>query len=97
MLSRLACEAPARNWRGLGAASQTAEGIVAARKSLLGGAAGRLNALSPLATLARGYAVARDPKGKALTSTRQFRVGLEFELLLHDGRVGASATDVEGA
>jgi exodeoxyribonuclease VII large subunit len=74
--------------------NQMAEGIVAGRKSLLGAAAGRLNALSPLATLARGYAVARDPKGKALTSARQFRPGLRFELLLHDGSVGASATDV---
>jgi exodeoxyribonuclease VII large subunit len=75
--------------------SQTAEGIVAARRSLLSGTAGRLHALSPLATLARGYAVARDPKGTALTSTRQFRSGLEFELLLHDGTVGANATEVE--
>jgi len=74
--------------------TQTAEGIVATRKSLLAGAAGRLNALSPLATLSRGYAVARDPKGTALTSTRQFRVGLKFELLLHDGKVGADATEV---
>jgi exodeoxyribonuclease VII large subunit len=75
--------------------TQTAEGIVVARRSLLGGAAGRLNALSPLATLARGYAVARDSKGKALTSTRHFRAGLGFELLLHDGKVGADARDVE--
>jgi exodeoxyribonuclease VII large subunit len=74
--------------------NQTAEGIVATRKSLLGAAAGRLHALSPLATLSRGYAVARDPKGKALTSTQHFRAGLGFELLLHDGRVGAEATGV---
>jgi exodeoxyribonuclease VII large subunit len=77
--------------------AQTAEGIVAARRSFLGATAGRLNALSPLATLARGYAVARDSKGKALTSTRQFRAGLSFELLLHDGRVGADTTDVDRA
>ena len=77
--------------------TQTVEGVVAARKSLLRGAAGRLHALSPLATLSRGYAVARDSKGKALTSTQQFRAGLSFELLLHDGRVGADTTDVEPA
>jgi exodeoxyribonuclease VII large subunit len=74
--------------------NQSAEGIVAARKSLLGAAAGRLNALSPLATLSRGYAVARDPKGKALTSTRHFSEGLRFELLLHDGKVGADTIEV---
>ena len=75
--------------------NQAADGIVAGRKSLLGAAAGRLNALSPLATLSRGYAVARDSKGKALTSTQQFRAGQKFELLLHDGTVGADATDVD--
>ena len=74
--------------------SQTAEGVVLSRKALLGATAGRLNALSPLATLSRGYAVARDPKGKALTSTLHFRAGLGFELLLYDGKVGAEATDV---
>ena len=69
--------------------AQSAEGLVASRKSLLGAAAGRLNALSPLATLSRGYAVARDAQGTALTSVKQFRDGLEFGLLLHDGSVGA--------
>jgi exodeoxyribonuclease VII large subunit len=75
--------------------TQTAAGIVTSRQSALVGAAGRLNALSPLATLSRGYAVVRDRKGSALTSTRQFKAGLDFELLLHDGKVGAKATDVE--
>jgi exodeoxyribonuclease VII large subunit len=74
--------------------NQNVEGMVAARKGLLGSAAARLNALSPLATLSRGYAVARDPKGKALTSTRHFSEGLKFELLLHDGKVGADTTEV---
>lgn len=74
--------------------NQTAEAIVTGRRNLLAAAAGRLNALSPLATLSRGYAVARDPEGRALTSTQQFRAGLRFELLLHDGRVDADATDV---
>jgi len=73
---------------------QTAEGMIVARKATLAATAGRLNALSPLATLSRGYAVARDPKGKALTSTQHFRAGLGFELLLHDGKVGAEATKV---
>jgi len=74
--------------------TQAAEGIVLSRRSLLSATAGRLNALSPLATLSRGYAVARDRTGTALTSTRQFSAGLKFELLLHDGKVGADTTDV---
>ena len=63
--------------------------IVAHKKALLGSCAGRLNALSPLATLARGYAVARDESGTALTSARQFARGRAFDLLLHDGEVAA--------
>ena len=74
---------------------QTCERIVVAKRSAMGTAAGRLNALSPLATLSRGYAVARDADGKALTSTRQFKRGLEFELLLHDGAVNAETKSVE--
>jgi exodeoxyribonuclease VII large subunit len=56
--------------------------------------AARLNALSPLATLARGYAVARDASGRALTSAAQFAPGSVFDLLLHDGRVAAEARSV---
>lgn len=69
--------------------SQSSTRLVARKKALLTTSAARLNALSPLATLARGYAVARDAKGTALTSSRQFAVGGEFDLLLHDGTVSA--------
>ena len=55
---------------------------------------GRLHALSPLATLERGYAVARDPDGKALTSAKQFSKDLPFNVVLRDGIVGARVTDV---
>ncbi len=73
--------------------AQSSARIVASKRSLLGTSAARLNALSPLATLSRGYAVARDRDGRALTSARQFFEGLEFELMLHDGRVRAKAGD----
>jgi exodeoxyribonuclease VII large subunit len=54
--------------------------------------AGRLNALSPLATLGRGYAVAREVDGGAtLTSVAQFEPGGRFDLLLRDGVVKARA------
>lgn len=68
--------------------------IVSRKKALLGTCAARLNALSPLATLSRGYAVARDESGRALTSAQQFSPGLEFDLLLHDGQVAAKAERV---
>ena len=70
---------------------QASERVVVAKRSVIGTAAARLNALSPLATLSRGYAVARDADGAALTSVKQFKQGLEFELMLHDGSVGAEA------
>jgi exodeoxyribonuclease VII large subunit len=69
--------------------AQSSTRLVAKKKALLGTSAARLNALSPLATLARGYAVARDAEGTALTSARQFTVGGKFDLLLHDGNVSA--------
>ena len=75
--------------------AQSAEQIVAERKSLLGSTAARLNALSPLATLSRGYAVARDENGAALTSARQFSAGLKFNLLLRDGQIAAKTEEAK--
>jgi exodeoxyribonuclease VII large subunit len=58
--------------------------------------AGRLNALSPLATLGRGYAVARDVGGGAtLSSIDQFSPGREFDLLLRDGIVRATVNETD--
>ncbi|MGH7669288.1 MAG: exodeoxyribonuclease VII large subunit [Gemmatimonadaceae bacterium] len=57
--------------------------------------AGRLEALSPLATLQRGYAVARDQSGHVLGSARQFAMDGDFRLTLRDGEVGARVTGVE--
>ncbi len=81
--------------RGLIAAA--AEQIVPQRRSFLANAAARLNALSPLATLSRGYAVARDQSGSALTSAHQFSAGLKFALLLHDGQIAAKTEEVKGS
>jgi exodeoxyribonuclease VII large subunit len=58
-------------------------------------ASGRLHALSPLATLSRGYAMARDGEGHALTSVARFTPNMEFDLVLRDGRVGARVTRVQ--
>ena len=74
--------------------AQSSTRIVTRKKAMLGTSAAKLNALSPLATLSRGYAVARDQDGRALTSARQFSPGLEFNLLLHDGRIAAETGEV---
>ena len=56
--------------------------------------AARLETLSPLATLSRGYAVALNEKGGALPSAALFKPGLHFALELRDGRVHATADEV---
>jgi exodeoxyribonuclease VII large subunit len=63
--------------------------MVTRKRAVLGICAAKLNALSPLATLSRGYAVARDHTGRALASVSQFPSGMEFDLLLHDGSISA--------
>ena len=56
--------------------------------------AGRLHALSPLATLARGYAVARSVDGTTRSRVGQFAPGDEFRLLVADGEVRASTVAI---
>ncbi|HEY6222376.1 MAG TPA: exodeoxyribonuclease VII large subunit, partial [Gemmatimonadales bacterium] len=53
----------------------------------------RLDALSPLRVLARGYAVARDSSGRVLRSVAQFAPGLAFRLRVRDGEVAARAAE----
>lgn len=52
----------------------------------LGAAAGRLDAISPLAVLARGYAIATS-KGKVLTSAKQVRKGDAVTVRLSEGQI----------
>jgi len=75
-----------------GGATRSAE----RRRARLDGAAGRLDALSPLATLARGFAVARDVHGHALTAIADFAPGLPFDLTIRDGVVGAVTSSIGG-
>jgi exodeoxyribonuclease VII large subunit len=55
----------------------------------LAAAGARLDALSPLKVLARGYAVARDVEGRVLRRIVQFTPGLAFRLQVRDGEVAA--------
>lgn len=58
------------------------------------GVSARIQALSPLATLARGYALPRGYDGVALSRVAQYTAGQGFELVLTDGRVDATADAV---
>lgn len=49
----------------------------------------RLDALSPLRVLERGYAVARDDAGGVLRRVAQFTPALRFRLRVQDGEVAA--------
>jgi exodeoxyribonuclease VII large subunit len=70
---------------------------VAEREGTLAALAGRLYALSPLATLERGYGAVRDAEGRTLSSVAQFREGSEFTLRLRDGEVDATTRAIRPA
>lgn len=72
------------------------ERLVAGRRDRIAALAGKLNALSPLSTLARGYAVPLDPAGRVLRRTADFAPGAEFRLRVVDGSVTARVEGVEG-
>ena len=61
------------------------------KRAELGTFAARLNALSPLAVLGRGYALAKDKQGRPLTSARDFTDGMDFRLMMRDGEIDAVA------
>jgi exodeoxyribonuclease VII large subunit len=65
---------------------------VLSRRTQLETIAGRLHVLSPLATLARGYAVARGTDGTTLDSIAAFRDRMSFELVVRDGVVPAKVS-----
>ena len=61
------------------------------RRARLGALSGRLEALSPLSTLARGYSVARTPDGGVLRSVDDLEPGTLFHLRVADGTVEAES------
>ena len=71
-----------------------ASGSVRSRRMALESLAGRLHALSPLATMGRGYALAHDGNGRTLGSIADFAEGLPFALRLRDGAIGATTSVV---
>jgi exodeoxyribonuclease VII large subunit len=70
-----------------------AERMLAARRDALRAAARHLSALSPLAALARGYAVPVSPDGRVMRRREEFRGGEPFTLRLIDGAVSCRVED----
>ena len=78
----------------LGSAMQR---ILDERRSRLALSGGRLEALSPLGALGRGFAVPLGETGTVLRSTSEFSPGDRFELRLVDGTVTATTVEVSRA
>jgi len=55
----------------------------------------RLEALSPLAVLGRGYAIVEGTDGRVRTEVAALRAGEQVELRMRDGRAGARVESVE--
>ncbi len=64
-------------------------------KSGLALTGGRLNALSPLATLSRGYSIVYDRDRQTITSIRQVQAGEPFSVLLKDGKFSGTVESRE--
>ncbi|MEM6733416.1 MAG: exodeoxyribonuclease VII large subunit, partial [Myxococcota bacterium] len=69
--------------------------LLEGRRSALSRLGARLHALSPLAVLERGYAIALDREGQAVRSASGVEVGDSVEVRLHRGRLRAEVRTVE--
>jgi exodeoxyribonuclease VII large subunit len=65
------------------------------RRHRLVGAVGRLDSLSPLAVLGRGYSLTRTPDGHIVRAARDVRPGDPLSVLLHEGRVDCRVEQVK--
>ncbi len=74
---------------------QAIAGLLSRKRERLATAGGRVEALSPLATLRRGYAVALNEEGRVLRSTSSFRPGESFRLRVADGRIRCEVQSVD--
>jgi exodeoxyribonuclease VII large subunit len=69
--------------------------IVNARKHALAGNAGKLDSLSPLAVLERGYSIACKEDGSILKTSEQISTGENVRVRLHQGRLKCQVTEIE--
>jgi exodeoxyribonuclease VII large subunit len=63
------------------------------RRHRLGATLGRLDSLSPLAVLGRGYSLTLTPPGEIVRRASQVAVGDEVHIMLHEGSLDARVTE----
>ena len=80
---------------GAGRLVASAQHSLKASRSRFAESVGKLESLSPLGVLARGYSVTRLASGEVVRSAGQVAVGDPLEILLHQGALGARVTDVK--
>jgi exodeoxyribonuclease VII large subunit len=66
-----------------------------ARRGRLGRLAGKLESLSPLAVLSRGYALVWDGDGRLVRDPAEVEVGQDLRIRVGGGRLGARVTTRE--
>jgi exodeoxyribonuclease VII large subunit len=62
------------------------------RRHRVGGVVGRLNSLSPLAVLGRGYSLTLTAEGKIIRASAEVAVGDEVGVMLHEGALACRVT-----
>lgn len=77
-----------RNQRGV-------KGVLGAKSEGLGIAAAKLNAISPLVVLERGYSIARGADGRVVRDAASLTVGDDVEVRVLKGNFSARVTDIE--
>jgi exodeoxyribonuclease VII large subunit len=65
-------------------------------RAQLSALAATLNAVSPLATVERGYGIVRNPQGRVVRSISETASGQHIDVMLRDGRLLCTVDDVSG-
>jgi exodeoxyribonuclease VII large subunit len=80
-----------------GRLERAARGEVTRRRRAMEAVAGRLDSLSPLACLARGYSICTLPSGEVVVRTSQVAAGAMVSVRLREGRLGCRVEEVRPA
>lgn len=76
-------------------AEQLAERVILTKKTAFAEAVGKLDALSPLAVLSRGFTVTKTPEGKTIQSISDIKKGDKISTVLNDGIIKSVILETE--